>query len=54
MLFNYVKESKRAEIGFGISRQFWGKGVVHEAGSRLIKYAFTALHLRRIEAEIDH
>lgn len=53
LLFNYDKESKRAEIGFGISRNFWGKGMIPEAGSALIEYAFHTLKLRRIEAEID-
>jgi len=53
MLFNYEKESRRAEIGFGVSRHFWGKGIVFEAASALIDYAFNTLCLRRIEAEID-
>ena len=53
MLFNYQKESRRAEIGFGVSRKFWGQGIVFEAGSALVNHAFNALHLRRIEAEID-
>ena len=53
MLFNYDKESKRAEIGFGISQRYWGKGIVSEAGAALIKFAFNTLGLRRIEAEID-
>ncbi|ELO1774529.1 GNAT family N-acetyltransferase [Vibrio fluvialis] len=53
MLFNYAKESRRAEIGFGVSRNFWGKGIVLEAGTALIEYAFKNLQLRRIEAEID-
>ncbi|CCN70848.1 GNAT family N-acetyltransferase [Vibrio nigripulchritudo] len=52
-LFNLEQESRRAEIGFGISRNFWGKGVVFEAASALIEYAFNSLELRRIEAEID-
>ncbi|MCS0080418.1 GNAT family N-acetyltransferase [Vibrio parahaemolyticus] len=25
MLFSFAKESRRAEIGFGVSRDFWGK-----------------------------
>ncbi|MCY9879596.1 GNAT family N-acetyltransferase [Vibrio natriegens] len=53
MLFNYVKESRRAEIGFGINRNFWGQGIVLEAGTALIEHAIKYLHLRRIEAEID-
>ncbi|HCG8040379.1 TPA: GNAT family N-acetyltransferase [Vibrio parahaemolyticus] len=53
ILFSFAKESRRAEIGFGVSRDFWGKGIVLEAGSALIEHAFHTLKLRRIEAEID-
>ncbi|MGP9680283.1 GNAT family N-acetyltransferase, partial [Halomonas sp. AOP27-A1-41] len=53
MLFSYDKESKRAEIGFGLGRSCWGKGYVNEAGEALIQYGFNSLGLRRIEAEID-
>ncbi|WP_375058243.1 GNAT family N-acetyltransferase [Zobellella sp. DQSA1] len=53
MLFNYDRESKRAEIGFGLSRLCWGKGYINEAGEALIQYGFNVLGLRRIEAEID-
>ncbi|MFC6633197.1 GNAT family N-acetyltransferase [Microbulbifer taiwanensis] len=53
MLFNYDKESKRAEIGFGLGRSCWGKGYISEAGEALIQYGFKSLGLRRIEAEID-
>ena len=53
MLFSCDKESKRAEIGFGLSRSFWGKGYIREAGEALIRYGFNSLGLRRIEAEID-
>ncbi|MGP8290747.1 GNAT family N-acetyltransferase [Vreelandella zhanjiangensis] len=53
MLFGYDRESKRAEIGFGLSRVCWGKGYIGEAGEALIQYGFTSLGLRRIEAEID-
>lgn len=53
MLFSYDEESKRAEIGFGLGRVCWGKGYIVEAGEALIQYGFSALGLRRIEAEID-
>ncbi|MDO6526252.1 GNAT family N-acetyltransferase [Motilimonas sp. 1_MG-2023] len=53
MLFSYAKESKRAEIGFGLGRPYWGKGYINEAGEALIQYGFRSLGLRRIEAEID-
>ena len=53
MLFSYEKESKRAEIGFGIGREYWGNGFVSEAGEALLDYGFNVLGLRRVEAEID-
>ncbi|WP_445400880.1 GNAT family N-acetyltransferase [Zobellella sp. An-6] len=53
MLFSYDKESKRAEIGFGLGRSCWGRGYIREAGEALIQYGFNSLGLRRIEAEID-
>lgn len=53
MLFNYDRDSRRAEIGFGIARSAWGKGYIQEAGSALIDCAFNQWKLRRIEAEID-
>lgn len=53
MLFDYVKESKRAEIGFGIGRNYWGQGFAPEAGQALLDYGFDVLGLRRVEAEID-
>lgn len=52
-LFSYVKDSRRAEIGFGIGRRHWGKGYAPEAGQALLNYGFEVLGLRRVEAEID-
>ena len=53
MLFQIHSESKRAEIGFGISKDYWGQGIVYELGVALIRYGFENLNLNRIEAEID-
>ncbi|HEY3985947.1 GNAT family N-acetyltransferase [Cedecea sp.] len=53
MLFSFVGHSRRAEIGFGLSSAYWGKGLINEAAGALIAYAFDVLKLRRIEAEID-
>lgn len=53
MLFSFDFHSRRAEIGFGLGRAYWGKGLVNEAAEALIAYAFKVLNLRRIEAEID-
>lgn len=53
MLFGYSPQSRRAEIGFGLGSESWGKGYIAEAGRALIDYGFATLGLRRIEAEID-
>lgn len=53
LLFSYSQQSRRAEIGFGLGHEYWGKGYITEAGRALIDYSFTTLGLRRIEAEID-
>lgn len=53
MLFKIHEESKRAELGFGIAKSSWGKGIALEATSALVTYAFTTMALNRLEAEID-
>ncbi len=45
--FNPVQ--KKAEIAFGISRQYWSVGYATEATRKVIDYGFTNLKLKRIE-----
>lgn len=52
-LFHLDLEQGRAEIGYALARSQWGKGYMHEALQRLLEYAFEALQLRRIEADVD-
>ena len=52
-LFNADPSSKRAELGFGLHRPFWGKGYMSEAARAVVDCGFDVLQLRRIEAEID-
>ncbi len=52
-LFSFNEQSKRCEIGYGMARQYWGQGLMHEALQALVEYAFTTLQLNRIEADID-
>jgi RimJ/RimL family protein N-acetyltransferase len=53
LLFNFARESRRAEIGYALARDAWGQGYVREALAPLIDMAFGGLELRRLEAEID-
>jgi [ribosomal protein S5]-alanine N-acetyltransferase len=43
----------RAEIGYELNRAFWGQGVMTEAASAVLTYAFRDLELHRVEAIID-
>ncbi len=52
-LFRFDEQSDRAEIGYVLARETWGKGFMSEALSAVIDYAFDTLHLRRLEADTD-
>ena len=39
----------RAEIGYAISRKYWGKGLTTEAVKEVIKFGFEKMQLNRIE-----
>ena len=45
--------NRRGEIGYALAREQWGKGLMREALTALLDYAFTALALHRIEADVD-
>ena len=42
--------NRRAEIGYALSRDFWGQGIITEAALEVIRYGFEELGLYRIEA----
>lgn len=46
-------ENYRAEIGYMLSADYHGKGIIPEAVNRLIKFGFEDLKLHSIEAVID-
>ncbi len=52
-LFNLDATHRRAEIGFAIAREAWGKGLASEALTLLIEFAFHGLGLHRLEADTD-
>ncbi len=43
----------RAEIGYLLSRQWWGQGVMPEAVSAAVGFGFTRLGLHSVQADID-
>jgi RimJ/RimL family protein N-acetyltransferase len=53
LLFNFNKDSRRAEIGYSLLPQHWSQGYVSEALPAVIEQAFGPLGLNRLEADID-
>ena len=53
LLFRYDEGSQRAELGYVLSREYWGRGYMLEALHALLQYAFADLGLRRVEAEVN-
>ncbi|AMX01039.1 GNAT family N-acetyltransferase [Rummeliibacillus stabekisii] len=50
---NRATQHYRAEIGYELSKEYWGKGIASEAIEAVISYGFKELNLHRIEALIE-
>jgi ribosomal-protein-alanine N-acetyltransferase len=46
----YAPEHARAELGYVLSREYWGKGLIPEAVRAIIAFGFARVELNRIEA----
>ena len=44
-------EARSAEIGYSLSREYWNRGLMTEALSRMIEFSFEELRLNRLEAQ---
>ena len=49
-LVSWEAEHGRAEVGFVLSREYWGRGLMPEAVRALIRFGFDTMNLNRIEA----
>ena len=47
---NVKAEHRRAEVGYELGREYWGRGVIQEVMKAVIRHCFEALELNRIEA----
>jgi RimJ/RimL family protein N-acetyltransferase len=52
-LFNLNLDNRRAEVGYGLDRDFWRQGYMNEALQALLSFAFNVLNLHRLEADVD-
>ncbi|MBC5774443.1 GNAT family N-acetyltransferase [Pontibacter sp. KCTC 32443] len=46
-------ENRKAEIGFWLLPEHWGKGYIPEAAKAILKYGFESMNLHRIEAIVE-
>ncbi|WP_298470817.1 GNAT family protein [uncultured Psychrobacillus sp.] len=49
---NYEVEHNRIEIGYDLSPESWGKGIMTETLKAVIHFAFSELNVNKIEAQI--
>ncbi|WP_121662064.1 GNAT family N-acetyltransferase [Metabacillus litoralis] len=50
---NMVTKHHRAEVGFELNKDYWGKGIASEALEAVVKFGFHHYQLERIEALIE-
>jgi|SRR6185436_18186841 len=48
-----IKEHHRAEIGYAMFPEYWGKGFMTEAIQRVIDYGFSEIKFHSIEANVN-
>ncbi len=53
-LWNFSEDRKYAEVGYDLSPQFQGKGMMTEALQSVLNFGFQHLHLHSIEAFTHH
>ncbi|MCW4011562.1 MAG: GNAT family N-acetyltransferase, partial [Candidatus Bathyarchaeota archaeon] len=51
--YDWEKKHRRAEIGYILGKQYWGKGIMTEAIKAALDYGFNEMNLNRIQALID-
>lgn len=52
-LFGLRADQKRAEIGYSLRSDHWGRGLAREAVTCVLVFGFDELGLRRFEADVD-
>lgn len=50
---SHLPEHRRAEIGYWMLHQHWGKGIASECVEAIVRYGFEKLNLHRIGAQVD-
>jgi [ribosomal protein S5]-alanine N-acetyltransferase len=51
--WNIQKEHHRAEAGYVLHPDYWGKGIMQEAFTKVLNYGFKVMDLHSIEANVN-
>lgn len=49
-LWDWDKQKRQAELGYGLAKEHWGQGLAHEAVMAAIEYGFVSLNLHWVYA----
>jgi ribosomal-protein-alanine N-acetyltransferase len=52
-LYSYSERDRRAELGYDLLEEHWGRGIMTEAVGAVLRYGFEVLGLNRVEATMD-
>jgi ribosomal-protein-alanine N-acetyltransferase len=52
-LWHLIPEHDRAELGYILAPEAWGKGIATEVCQAIVQFGFTTMGLHSIEAQID-
>lgn len=50
---NWEQEHRRLELGYWLLPEHWGQGVMSECLPLILRHAFSAMNVHRVEAEVE-
>jgi ribosomal-protein-alanine N-acetyltransferase len=51
--YDFESKHSRAEVGYILGKDYWGKGIMTEALGAVLSYGFSEMNLNRVQALID-
>ena len=52
-LYKWIKRTSQVETGYDLDPKYWGQGIMSEAMTAIIQYAFEVMKVNRIEALVS-
>jgi ribosomal-protein-alanine N-acetyltransferase len=51
--YHYDKDNRNADMGYWLHEEFWGQGIMSACLPVMLAYAFSRMHVHRVEAEVE-